>query len=270
MSIFLIFLAILPGLLICFLLFKLDKFEKEPILHLSICFALGILCCFPAMKLEMWGDQLGYDENQGIGTLLVFSYIVVALSEELVKYLVLVFYPFQRKFFNEPLDGIIYAVMIGMGFATLENILYADRFGLQTIIVRAFTAVPAHAVFAIIMGYYVGLAKFDLKNRKKYLAFGLLIPVLIHGTYDVFILQEYYEWLMVLATLTLSISTFFAYRVIRLHQQSSPFKDYIPEVMAIATTATSPSKKSTNNSDNEIMDEIIAEMDAVDRSGEEE
>ena len=263
-------LAILPGLLICFLLFKLDKFEKEPILHLSICFVLGVLCCFPAMKLEMWGDQLGYDENQGIGTLLVFSYIVVALSEELVKYLALVFYPFQRKFFNEPLDGIVYAVMIGMGFATLENILYADRFGLQTIIVRAFTAVPAHAVFAIIMGYYVGLAKFDLKNRKKYLALGLLIPVLIHGTYDVFILQGYYEWLMVLATVTLTISAYFAYRVIRIHQQSSPFKDYIPEVVATTPPTTDLSEKTTNTSDNEIMDEIIAEMDADDSSDEQE
>ena len=56
-------------------------------------------------------------------------------------------------------DGIVYAVMIGMGFATLENIIYASRFGLETTLFRAFTAVPAHGVFAAIMGYYIGVGK---------------------------------------------------------------------------------------------------------------
>ncbi len=225
MSPLLLILAIIPGLLICFLIYKIDKFEKEPVFHLSICFLLGILCCFPAIKLEAIGDNLGYDESHGLGNLLTFSYIIIALSEEIVKYLVLVFYAYPKKIFNEPLDGILYAVMIGMGFATLENVLYADRFGLQTVMVRAFTAVPAHAIFAIIMGYFVGLAKFNRKNRIKLLALGLIVPVLIHGTYDLFILQQYYEWLMVLATFTLTVSAFFAIRVIRLHQQNSPFNE---------------------------------------------
>ena len=225
MNPFLLTLAIVPGLIICFLIFKIDKFEREPILHLSICFLLGVLSCFPAIYLEEIGDSLGYNESEGLGNLLVFSYLIIALSEELVKYLVLIFYAVPQKDFNEPLDGILYAVMIGMGFATLENILYADRFGLQTIMVRAFTAVPAHAVFAIVMGYYVGLAKFNEKNQMKYYSLALIIPVLIHGTYDLFILQQYYEWLMILATFTLFISAFYAIRVIRLHQQNSPFKD---------------------------------------------
>ena len=225
MSPFLLILAIIPGLLICLLIFKIDKFEKEPVIHLSICFVLGILSCFPAIQLEEFGDKLGYNESEGLGNLLVFSYIVIALSEELVKYLILIFYAYPQKDFNEPLDGILYAVMIGMGFATLENILYADCFGLQTIMIRAFTAVPAHAVFAIIMGYYVGLAKFNKKKRLYYFSLGLIVPVFIHGTYDLFILQQYYEWLMVLATFTLCISAFFAIRTIRLHQQNSPFNE---------------------------------------------
>lgn len=223
----LLILAIIPGLAICIFIYKIDKFEREPVLHLSICFLLGVFSCFPAIYLEGIGDDMGFSESGGLGNLLVFSYIIIALSEELVKYLALVFYAYPKKIFNEPLDGILYSVMIGMGFATLENLLYADRFGLQTIMVRAFTAVPAHAVFAIVMGYYVGLAKFNKnkKDRIKLLALGLVVPVLLHGTYDLFILQQYYEWLMVLATFTLFISAFFAIRVVRLHQQNSPFKD---------------------------------------------
>lgn len=229
MSPFLVILAVVPGLVICFLIYKIDKFEKEPVLHLSVCFLLGILSCYPAIKLEELGDSLGYDETQGLGNLLIFSYIIIALSEELVKYLALVFYAYPKKSFNEPLDGILYSVMIGMGFATLENVLYADRFGLQTIVLRAFTAVPIHAVFAIMMGYFVGLAKFNSKNRIIYLVLGLIVPVLIHGTYDFFILQQYYKWLMVLAAFTLCISAFFAIRAIRLHQQNSPFKESFME-----------------------------------------
>ena len=225
MSPLLLTLAIIPGLIICFFIYKIDKFEKEPVFHLSICFLLGVASCFPAIELESFGDSLGYDENKGIGNLLIFSYVVIAFSEEFVKYLILVFYAYPKKVFNEPLDGILYSVMIGMGFATLENVLYADRFGMQTIIFRAFTAVPAHAIFAIIMGYFVGLAKFNPKNRFKLLALGLFFPVIIHGTYDLFLLQQYYELLMLLAIVTLCISAFFAIRVIRLHQQNSPFNE---------------------------------------------
>ena len=68
--------------------------------------------------------------------------------------------------------------MIGMGFATLENILYADRFGLQTVMIRAFTAVPAHAIFAIIMGYYIGLAKFNKKKSHQIFSSGFSISCL--------------------------------------------------------------------------------------------
>lgn len=223
----LVILAILPGVLICYLIYRFDKYEKETNLPLAICFGLGVFSALPALKLEEWGDRMGINEHGGFGMLLFLSFVVIALSEELVKFIALIAYPFQKKFFNEPIDGIIYTVMIGMGFATIENIIYADRFGTATTIVRAFTAVPAHAVFAIIMGYFVGLAKFNPKEKYKYLALGLGAAVLVHGIYDVFILQQYYEWLMLFATFTLLICAFLAYRLIKMHQENSPFKSRI-------------------------------------------
>lgn len=217
-------LAILPGILICYLIFRMDKFEKESRFPLLICFVLGILSALPALKLEEWGDSLGINEFGSFGMLLLLSFVVIALSEELVKFIALLLYPFQKNFFNEPMDGIVYSVMIGMGFATIENIIYADRFGTGTAIVRAFTAVPAHAIFAILMGYYVGLAKFNPEKKWVYLAKGLGLAVLVHGIYDVFILQQYYDWLMLFATFTLVVSGFFAYRLILSHQKISPFQ----------------------------------------------
>lgn len=222
-------LAIIPGLSICYLIYRFDKYEKEAIIPLVICFGLGVISAFPALKLEEFGDRMGVIEGQSFWMLLLLSYIVIALSEELMKFLALFFYPFQKSFFNEPIDGIVYSVMIGMGFATIENIFYAHQFGTQTTIVRAFTAVPAHAVFGILMGYFIGLAKFNRKKKWQFLGIGLGMAVLVHGTYDLFILQHYYDWLIVFATFTLLLSGYFAYRLIKVHQDASPFKNKNPE-----------------------------------------
>jgi RsiW-degrading membrane proteinase PrsW (M82 family) len=67
---------------------------------------------------------------------------------------------YNNKNFNEPFDGIVYAVIVSMGFATIENIIYVFQYGFATGILRLFTAVPAHAAFGILMGYFLGKAKF--------------------------------------------------------------------------------------------------------------
>lgn len=217
-------LAILPGLLIAWQIYRMDKYNREPWQYLLICFALGMLVTFPPLKLEEWATNQGYDQPDHLGYLLLTAFVFVALGEELVKFMVLMLYAYPKKVFDEPLDGIVYAIMIGMGFATLENILYALRFGLPTTLVRALTAVPAHAIFAVFMGYYVGLSKFNPKKSRRLKIRGFFAAVLLHGAYDTFILQEMHEPLMVFATFTLLISGYFAWQLIRLHQSNSPFR----------------------------------------------
>jgi diamine N-acetyltransferase len=88
------------------------------------------------------------------------------------------------------LDGIVYGVMIGMGFATLENILYVQKFGMQTGLLRMFLSVPAHATFGVLMGYYAGKAKFEIPNRTRLLFLGLFWAVLFHGLFDFFLFLQ--------------------------------------------------------------------------------
>lgn len=95
------------------------------------------------------------------------AFFVVALIEEFSKYIFVRFYSQPKKYFNEPFDGIVYAVMVSMGFAAIENIAYVSQGGMGTAIVRAFTAVPAHATFAVLMGYFMGLAKFAPSKSKN-------------------------------------------------------------------------------------------------------
>ncbi len=257
-------LAVLPALAISFLIYKIDKYDREPHLNLFICFIIGMLITYPAMQLEGLEIATQLDGRMELWAVLLSSFVVVALSEELFKFLALILYAFPRKAFNEPLDGIVYSVMIAMGFATVENVIYAERFGMQTIIVRAFTAVPAHAIFAIFMGYYVGMAKFDKARRIQLVLMGLLWAVIVHGTYDFFIIQEYYEWLIILATVTLLISLFFAIKLTRIHRDNSPFRNTATQDSASKKEPTTSSSAIDSSELSKTEDEIISMMNKED------
>lgn len=223
MKILLVLVAILPGIAISLYVYFMDKYERENKIPLLLCFLFGMLVTAPGLALQTWVDKLGYSEAGSLWWTFFFSMVVIGLSEEILKFFAFMVYPYRSNFFNEPIDGIVYCVMIGMGFATLENVIYAVRFGMEIAIIRAFTAVPAHAVFAIIMGYYAGSAKFIPERRNQLLIIGFSLATFIHGLYDFFILQQAYEWLMIGATLVLYISIFFAIKMIKQHQRRSPF-----------------------------------------------
>jgi len=219
-----IVIAILPSLLIAVFIYWQDKHEREKLLPLVICFVLGILITFPARWLEAKAYDIGWHESENFWMTIFTAFVVVALTEELAKFIALIGYPFSQKFFNEPFDGIVYAVMIGMGFAMFENIIYVNQYGLADTWGRAFTAVPSHGVYAIIMGYFTGLAKFDKKKQIPLLLQGLLFAVLLHGAYDLFLIQQESEWLMLLSIIILYASMFLAWRMIRIHQKDSPWR----------------------------------------------
>ncbi len=218
-------LAVLPGLLIIWFIYREDLYERENWLPLVISFVLGMVVTYPVIKMQELFYNLGWKDTGDLGSTLISAFILVACTEELVKYLALIAYPYRSRFFNEPIDGIVYAIFIGMGFATLENVLYAYRYDISTTIVRALTAVPAHATFAAIMGYYIGRAKFDHPRRRLFLMRGFTMAVILHGLYDFFVLQEVDESLMILSMVILTASILYALELIRELQDQSPFRE---------------------------------------------
>ncbi|HRI61536.1 MAG TPA: PrsW family glutamic-type intramembrane protease [Saprospiraceae bacterium] len=220
----LLILATLPGLLLSYAIFRADKYEREPLVPLLVCFALGAAITFPALEIEKWAFHRARPYEKGFWVVALTAFIAVAFNEEVFKFLVLRLFAFPRQFFNEPLDGIVYSVMIAMGFATMENISFANRFGLETVLLRAFTAVPAHLVFGVVAGYYAGLAKFDPANRRRLLWQGFGIAFLFHGVYDFLIMQNWSDWLPVLATVSLYLCLFYCNDLIKEHLDKSPFR----------------------------------------------
>jgi len=212
---FLLALAIAPGIAICLFVYSKNKYEREPLRYLAVSFLLGILSTVPALIIQtLAGDMLHKNTQHIIFWDAFFAYIVVAFNEEGCKFLMLRLYAYPKKIFNEPFDGIVYAVMVGMGFATVENIEYVYKYGIQTGFIRFFLSVPAHAAFAVLMGYHAGLAKFNPSKSTWLLAKGLLIAVFFHGSFDLCIfLQQNKEVTKYISTGLLSFGAFASFYV---------------------------------------------------------
>ena len=190
-------LAIAPGIAICLFIIYRDIYNREPKFNLIISFILGCASILPAILFE--NSLMGSAIDGSITGVAIASYFIIAFSEEGGKFLGLRFYSYKQKSFDEPLDGIVYSVMLSMGFATAENIKYvvidaAPGTEYQLGLRRMFTAVPAHATFAIVMGYFIGKAKFNSKNSFGLMLTGLLGAIFLHGTYDFFLLLTQYSY----------------------------------------------------------------------------
>jgi RsiW-degrading membrane proteinase PrsW (M82 family) len=184
-------LAIAPGLAISLYIFFKDQYNREPRRHLVISFFLGILSAGMALLIETFLVGLSVDIlPESIGRTAVHAFLFVAFTEEWCKYIMVRGYAFPKPEFDEPFDGIVYSVMVSMGFATIENIGYVMQHGYTTAILRMFLSVPAHASFAIIMGYYMGKAKFAGPKRATLMMKGLVLAVFWHGTYDFFLFLQ--------------------------------------------------------------------------------
>ena len=224
-------LAIAPGLAICIYVFYRDVYDKEPAMNLVLAFIWGMLSTLPAVAVEMATDSF---RGLSIVSIIITSFLLTALPEEFSKFLPLRYYGFSRRSFDEPLDGIVYGIMVSMGFATIENIVYVYEYGMSIALMRIFTAVPAHAAFGVIMGYYVGKAKFDSIHRNRLLLKAVLIPAVVHGCYDLFLFMTQNEWMQqyisqpvseflffACAVITLITAIIFSLRLVRMHRLTS-------------------------------------------------
>ncbi|GFZ75944.1 protease PrsW [Aquaticitalea lipolytica] len=221
----LILYAIAPVLTIIFYIFIKDKYEKEPTRLLISNFLLGAIVSIiiTTILYVIINIPLPLNNHTSIFEQFIKAFFVVGLTEEFSKYIIVRYYAQPNEEFNEPFDGIVYSVMVSMGFAATENIFYVLEGGVETAIMRAFTAVPAHATFAILMGYYMGKAKFS-NNRIILNLTGLFLAALFHGAYDFFLFIDFIPGIWVGAFVSLLIGIILSRKAIKKHQNNSIFK----------------------------------------------
>ncbi len=187
---FLLALAFAPSIYLAIVIYGKDKYDREPKMILLKAFLLGGLSIIPAGSIELLLENVLHFENAGIWNVVLKAFVIAGLTEELCKFVMLRFHAYRLPEFNEPFDGIVYAVFVGLGFATAENVMYVLDGGWGVGVLRMFTAVPAHYAFAVIMGYYVGKAKFEPEKRMLNMTRGVFYATFIHGAYDFFLMQK--------------------------------------------------------------------------------
>jgi RsiW-degrading membrane proteinase PrsW (M82 family) len=222
----LIIMALAPiATIVAYIYFK-DKYEKEPTKLLVVSFLLGAIVSviITTIFYIFFNSFLPLEDKLSVWEQFKQAFFVVGFSEELSKYLIVLLFAQRHKEFNEPFDGIVYAVMVSMGFAATENIMYVLQHGASTALLRAFTAVPAHATFGILMGYFMGMAKF--KPNKLFLNLcGLLLAIVFHGAYDFFLFINFIPGIWVGAFVSLALGLFLSRKAIKRHQKGSFFKN---------------------------------------------
>lgn len=225
-------IALAPIVVIFTVIFMLDKHGREPLKLLIWSFVLGILIAVPVIFAEMGLKAVlapSGEDNLGLVQTLLLAFVGIALPEEGFKYIVLRFYAYPKKDFDEPYDGIMYAVAVSMGFAAIENVLYVGFGGLTVGLLRMFTAVPAHGAFAHMMGYFAGKAKFKESRARRVmlLALGLFLAVLAHGAYDFFLMYDEASF-GIFAFVVLLVTLVLAFLAIRAHRRNAPLRNQPP------------------------------------------
>lgn len=195
--------AVIPAAYLMVRVYRADRLEKEPVGLLCGLIIVGVISTALAGLAEQLGSAFLKELFPDGGLLhdALLYYVVVAVSEEGFKYLLLRLRTWRSPHFNCQFDGVVYAVFVSLGFALWENIAYVYAYGMGTALARAVTAVPGHACFGVFMGVWYGVAKrYELAGYHEQAAnarrMSLLIPVLLHGTYDFFASMEN-EWMLV-------------------------------------------------------------------------
>lgn len=187
----LIVAAVVPAVYLLIRVYRADRLEKEPAGLLISLVVLGIASTALAGIAEEFGEELLLElfPEEGLAFNILLYFVVVAVSEEGFKYLLLKIRTWKSPQFNCQFDGVVYAVFVSLGFALWENISYVLYYGFGTAVARAITAVPGHACFGVFMGVWFGVAKrYDLagfaEESRRARRMSLMIPILLHGAYD--------------------------------------------------------------------------------------
>lgn len=225
--ILLIILGVAPGLIWLFFFLRKDSDHPEPRIMLSRSFFLGMMITLPAAFIELLLNRaLGPVQLNIVIKTLISFFLAVAFVEEFLKYLIMRGFVMKTGYFDEPIDAMIYPIVISLGFATLENILAVftmpDNYMALTLVIWRFvSATLIHALSASVWGYFIALHCF-FKKPRYFVAVGLFLGTLIHGTYNLIVSTDnQFVFGFLFPILVLPVSFLVAMEFKRLHYSNS-------------------------------------------------
>ncbi len=212
--------AFAPGIALLSFIYLKDKYELEPFWLIFKMFILGSVLVFPAYVLERTLQE---------GLIHYFWYrdiFSIAFIEEFLKWFTIYFLLYKHVEFNEPYDGIVYAVSVSIGFATIENLgyLFFQSHQPSIVLLRSFLPVSSHTVFGILMGYFLGRAKFSKARERLFLIASFIIPIMIHYIYNIILNQNITNWLYLMLPFMVGL-WWYGLNKIKIANSLSPYKN---------------------------------------------
>ena len=180
--------ALAPVAMLLYYIYRKDEFQKEPVKEVLKAFGLGVASIFLSLMISGPFGAIGLYPAEQVTRWdgIAISFFGAAIPEEIAKFLLFWLFVRRNKYFDEHMDGIVYAAAVSLGFAGLENVMYlfsAEEW-VSTGIVRALFSVPAHFFFGILMGYYYSLVRFDPVTPSINRFWVLGAPIIAHGIFD--------------------------------------------------------------------------------------
>jgi len=231
-------LAFAPGIFWLWMVVRRDRFRPEPRALVTRTFLWGAAVAVPVAAVE---SLLVYlfdpqaleplaDVRLPIGTAAYMSFIVAGITEELGKYLVVRRTVYRSLYFDEPMDGLVYASASALGFASLENVGYLMVYGWEAILLRGPFSTLAHVLFSAMWGYPLGISKVNPSRTAARVWLGLAASMLTHGLFDFLLFTESaYSYL----TIPLFIAAGAVFLLmLRRAARVSPFREMIGHLMA--------------------------------------
>lgn len=183
--------ALAPVFTLVLFIYFIDSYQHEPWSQILKGTLFGAISAIAVVNvLSLFDFSFG---TTAVGSV-ADAFFNAAIPEECAKMFMLWALLRNNKYYDEYFDGIVYAVCVGMGFAGIENILYLiDDENFQMVaLARGMFSVPAHALFAVAMGYYYSLITFSPKQPGKAISMAhvklIAVPIVMHGAYDAFLM----------------------------------------------------------------------------------
>ena len=183
---------IAPAIFWIFYFYYKDRYQPEPIYNLGITYIFGLVTAFACAKFYKLLPFIGLPDDPGFLMesnriqFLFYSLGVTGIVEEFFKFIPFLIIITRFKSFDEKIDGIIYASIIALGFASYENMGYlAYMYGFE-LFGRAFASPLTHTIFSSIWGYTIGVAQIHNKSIFKASVMGILFAAFFHGLFNFF------------------------------------------------------------------------------------
>ncbi|WP_347860463.1 glutamic-type intramembrane protease PrsW [Salimicrobium sp. PL1-032A] len=177
--------AVAPIVALMTYIYLNKKVELEPLHLIFRVFIIGSLLVFPIMFVQYGLEQEGLLRHS-----VWEPFLFAGVPEEFFKWFFFMFIVYKHEDFDHHYDGIIYGVSLSLGFATVENIIYLFSNGIEIAFFRAVFPVSSHALLGLVMGYFLGRAKFRVEKKGVSIAFAFIVPAVLHGVYGYLVSLE--------------------------------------------------------------------------------